>query len=167
VTTCDLDPRLGLGANPFPLPLHFEVCAVGEAVRTVRPGYRVAVPFQISCANSRHAQPLDRHTAIYGAADLDVRVCAAGGAWGDPFSERIASWFSDSSAQVPAIQRGRWATSWPESHARNLQLRGQPCNCFRGMRGCHRIIGVMVDLSNLARRVWRLSLWFRRSRLCS
>ena len=74
MTTCDLDPRLGLGANPFPLPLHFEVCAVGEAVRTVRPGYRVAVPFQISCANSRHAQPLDRHTAIYGAADLDVRV---------------------------------------------------------------------------------------------
>jgi threonine dehydrogenase-like Zn-dependent dehydrogenase len=55
MATCDLDRPVGLGATPFPLPLHFghecvgEVLAVGEAVRTVRPGDRVAVPFQISC----------------------------------------------------------------------------------------------------------------------
>jgi alcohol dehydrogenase len=55
MATCDLDRPVGLGATPFPLPLHFghecvgEVLAVGEAVRMVRPGDRVAVPFQISC----------------------------------------------------------------------------------------------------------------------
>jgi hypothetical protein len=40
IATCDLDRPVGLGATPFPLPLHFghecvgEVLAVGEAVGT-------------------------------------------------------------------------------------------------------------------------------------
>jgi alcohol dehydrogenase len=54
MATCDLDRPVGC-ATPFPLPLHFgdecvgEVLAVGEAVRRVRPGDRVAAPFQINC----------------------------------------------------------------------------------------------------------------------
>lgn len=55
MATCDMDRPLGLGATPFPLPLPLghecvaEVLTVGEEVRTVRPGDRVVVPFQISC----------------------------------------------------------------------------------------------------------------------
>ena len=55
MATCDLDRPLMLGATPFPLPLQLghecvaEVIAVGGEVRTVAPGQRVVVPFQISC----------------------------------------------------------------------------------------------------------------------
>ncbi|MGD9737300.1 MAG: alcohol dehydrogenase catalytic domain-containing protein [Solirubrobacterales bacterium] len=48
---------MGLGAAPFPLPLHFghecvaEVVEVAAGVSAVRPGQRVVVPFQISCGD--------------------------------------------------------------------------------------------------------------------
>jgi alcohol dehydrogenase len=91
MATCDLDRPVGLGATPFPLPLHFghecvgEVLAVGESVRLVRPGDRVAVPFQISCGtcpacrnrltgNCRSVPPI----SMYGFG-------VAGGAWGGVF----------------------------------------------------------------------------------
>jgi len=101
MATCDLDRPVGLGATPFPLPLHFghecvgEVLAVGEAVRTVRPGDRVAVPFQISCGrclacrnrltgNCRSVPPI----SMYGFG-------VAGGAWGGAFSEQVAVPYAD------------------------------------------------------------------------
>ncbi|WP_297626275.1 zinc-dependent alcohol dehydrogenase [Nocardia sp.] len=55
VATCDLDPAVLQGHFPLPGPYPFghegiaEVIAVGEGVRTVTPGDRVVVPFQISC----------------------------------------------------------------------------------------------------------------------
>jgi alcohol dehydrogenase len=54
-STCDIDCPLVLGVTQLALPLHLghecvaEVLAVGERVRTVRPGERVVVPFQINC----------------------------------------------------------------------------------------------------------------------
>ncbi|MFJ4655350.1 zinc-binding dehydrogenase [Nocardia sp. NPDC088792] len=55
LATCDLDPAVLQGRFPLAGPYPFghegvaEVVAVGEEVRTVRPGDKVVVPFQISC----------------------------------------------------------------------------------------------------------------------
>lgn len=55
LATCDLDPAVLWGRFPLAGPYPFghegvaEVVAVGEDVRTVRPGDKVVVPFQISC----------------------------------------------------------------------------------------------------------------------
>jgi len=55
VATCDLDAMIVAGASPFPAPFAIghegvaEVVDAGDAVRTVKPGDRVLVPFQISC----------------------------------------------------------------------------------------------------------------------
>lgn len=104
VATCDLDRALALGRTPFLLPLHFghecvaEVVTVGERVRSVRPGDRVVVPFQISCgrcracracragrtANCLSVPPL----AMYGFGVL-------GGHWGGALSDLLAVPFAD------------------------------------------------------------------------
>jgi alcohol dehydrogenase len=55
VTLCDIDRPMIDGRFPVPGPIPLghefvaEVVEVGEAVRSVRPGDRVVVPFQISC----------------------------------------------------------------------------------------------------------------------
>jgi alcohol dehydrogenase len=55
VATCDLDALIVRGLSPFrpPFPLGHECVAevveAGDAVRSVQPGARVSVPFQISC----------------------------------------------------------------------------------------------------------------------
>jgi alcohol dehydrogenase len=55
VATCDLDALIVSGAAPFPPPFQLghegvaEVIEIGDDVKTVRPGDRVLVPFQISC----------------------------------------------------------------------------------------------------------------------
>ncbi|MFB8002526.1 zinc-binding dehydrogenase [Nocardia sp. NPDC056000] len=55
LATCDIDPAVLQGRFPLPGPYAFghegvaEVVAVGDDVRTVRPGDTVVVPFQISC----------------------------------------------------------------------------------------------------------------------
>ncbi len=55
VATCDLDAMIVSGASPFPAPFALghegvaEVLKVGDGVRTVQPGDRVLIPFQISC----------------------------------------------------------------------------------------------------------------------
>lgn len=101
MATCDLDRALGLGATPFPRPLHFghecvaEVVSVGSDVTTVAPGDRVVLPFQISCGtcracergltgNCRAVPPL----SMYGFG-------VAGGAWGGTFAEQVAVPFAD------------------------------------------------------------------------
>lgn len=62
VATCDLDTALLHGGTPFdgPFPLGHEgvaeVVAVGEEVRSVSPGDRVIVPFQISCGRCDRCQ---------------------------------------------------------------------------------------------------------------
>jgi len=55
VATCDLDALIIAGQSPFPPPFPIghecvaEVTDVGDGVRSVQPGERVSVPFQISC----------------------------------------------------------------------------------------------------------------------
>jgi threonine dehydrogenase-like Zn-dependent dehydrogenase len=55
VATCDLDHPMVAGVLPFPLPIAIghecvaEVVETGRAVRSVRAGDRVVVPFQVSC----------------------------------------------------------------------------------------------------------------------
>jgi threonine dehydrogenase-like Zn-dependent dehydrogenase len=55
VATCDLDALIVRGRSPFqpPFPIGHECVAevveVGDAVRSLEPGLRVSVPFQISC----------------------------------------------------------------------------------------------------------------------
>jgi len=55
VATCDLDHAMVAGLTPIPPPIPFghecvaEVVEVGRAVRSVRPGDRVVVAFQIAC----------------------------------------------------------------------------------------------------------------------
>jgi alcohol dehydrogenase len=101
VATCDLDRPLALGATPFPLPLGIghecvaEVLEVGPEVRTVRPGQRVCVPFQISCgecvpcrggltSNCAAVPPL----SMYGFG-------LTGGHWGGALADRLAVPFAD------------------------------------------------------------------------
>jgi alcohol dehydrogenase len=101
IATCDLDRPMALGATPFPAPLCFghecaaEVLEVGEHVRTVRPGQRVVVPFQISCGECVACRA--GHTAnclavppvsMYGFGVL-------GGHWGGALAERLAVPFAD------------------------------------------------------------------------
>jgi len=55
VARCDLDPAIALGLYPMPAPFVMghemvgEVVAIGEAIRNVRLGDKVIVPFQLSC----------------------------------------------------------------------------------------------------------------------
>ena len=118
VATCDLDRPLALGATPFPLPLHLghecvaEVVRVGEEVRSVVPGDRVVVPFQISCGscpacrvgytgNCRSVPPL----SMYGFG-------FAGGLWGGAIADRLTVPYADSMlVQLPVGVRPAAAAS--------------------------------------------------------
>jgi len=101
VATCDLDRAMGLGRTPFPLPMHFghecvaEVVETGDEVRTVRPGDRVVVPFQINCgscpqcrsgltANCTGVPPI----SMYGFG-------VAGGHWGGVLSDLVTVPYAD------------------------------------------------------------------------
>lgn len=101
MATCDLDRPLGLGATPFPLPLHLghecvaEVLRVGDQVRTVGVGDRVVVPFQISCGacvacrvgqsgNCRTVPPL----SMYGFG-------VTGGLWGGVIADQLTVPYAD------------------------------------------------------------------------
>ncbi len=62
VARCDVDLPIILGVTPFSLPVALghefvgEVIETGDAVRTVRAGDRVIVPFQISCGECDRCQ---------------------------------------------------------------------------------------------------------------
>ena len=57
VATCDLDAAVVAGRAPLPGPFAFghefvgDVIAVADEVRSIRPGDRVIVPFQVSCGD--------------------------------------------------------------------------------------------------------------------
>lgn len=101
IATCDMDRPIGLGGTPFPMPLCFghecvaEVLSVGERVRTVKPGDRVVVPFQINCGKCAMCQA--GHTSnctnvppisMYGFG-------LAGGHWGGAVADELAVPFAD------------------------------------------------------------------------
>jgi threonine dehydrogenase-like Zn-dependent dehydrogenase len=101
VATCDLDAAIVHGQAPFPGPFPLghesvgEVLAVGDTVASVRPGDRVAVPFQISCgACAFCARGLTANctavprTSMYG-------IGAAGGGWGGTFADVVRVPFAD------------------------------------------------------------------------
>jgi alcohol dehydrogenase len=99
--TCDLDRALGLGATPFPLPLHYghecvaEVIAVGDRVGTVELGQRVVVPFQISCGSCKRCQAgLTANCASVPPISM-YGFGVGGGHWGGAFSEQLAVPFAD------------------------------------------------------------------------
>jgi alcohol dehydrogenase len=109
-STCDLDCGIALGASPFPLPLHLghecvaEVLAVGERVRTVKPGDRVIVPFQINCgacpdcrAGRTGSCTSVPPTSMYGMGLI-------GGLWGSAFSDQLPVPFAD--AMLVALPEG-------------------------------------------------------------
>lgn len=78
VSRCDLDAAMaGFGLFPGPYPVGHEIAAevvaVGPGVTRVRPGQRVAVPFQVSCGtcascSERHYAACQPNQARAGAA---------------------------------------------------------------------------------------------------
>jgi alcohol dehydrogenase len=109
VALCDIDRPMVDGrfpvAGPIPLGHEFvaEVTEVGDAVRTVRPGDRVCVPFQICCGRcDRCAAGLTAHcravppSSQYGFGGL-------GGDVGGAFSDAVRVPFADGMlVHVPA-----------------------------------------------------------------
>ncbi len=109
-STCDMDCPVMLGATQIPLPLHpghecvAEVLSVGDQVKTVAPGDRVIVPFQINCG----ACPSCRsgHTgSCTSVPPLSMYGFGfAGGQWGGAFSDELAVPYAD--AMLVALPDG-------------------------------------------------------------
>ena len=102
VARCDLDRYLYLGAYSRTPPYAFghetagEVVAVGDGVRTVTPGQRVVVPFQISCGrciNCRR-QWTNACTAVPPLAAYGMGTHPEGD-WGGALSELLKVPFAD------------------------------------------------------------------------
>ncbi len=110
ISTCDLDCPLALGATQFALPLHLghecvaEVLAVGERVRTVKPGDRVVVPFQINCGTCKscRAGRTGSCTSVVPAAAYGMGL--ATGHYGGAFSDEMAVPYAD--AMLVALPEG-------------------------------------------------------------
>jgi threonine dehydrogenase-like Zn-dependent dehydrogenase len=110
VALCDLDQPILRGDAPIPGPIAIghefvaEVTDVGDGVRTLAPGDRVVVPFQISCgecAGCRAGQTGDCTSvpprSMYGFG-------AFGGDWGGALSDVVRVPFAD--AMLVAIPDG-------------------------------------------------------------
>ena len=101
VATCDMDLMISRGQSPFPAPIALghegvaEVVEVGKAVRSVKVGDRVVVPFQISCGTCERCRR--------GGTDACERVPplsmygfgVAGGGWGGLLSDLVRVPFAD------------------------------------------------------------------------
>lgn len=101
VASCDLDATIVRGRTPFPPPFGLghecvgEVLEVGDEVRSVAPGDRVAVAFQISCGQCAFcckgvttACTAVPRTSMYG-------VGRAGGDWGGALSDVLRVPYAD------------------------------------------------------------------------
>ena len=109
-STCDVDCGIALGASPFPLPLHLghecvaEVLAVGERVRTVKPGDRVIVPFQINCGACPDCRA-GRTGSCTGVPPASMYgMSLVGGLWGGAFADELPVPFAD--AMLVALPEG-------------------------------------------------------------
>ena len=108
--TCDIDCPLALGASPFALPLHLghecvaEVLAVGERVRSVEPGDRVLVPFEINCGVCAAclAGLTGSCAAVPPASAYGMGL--ATGHWGGAFADELAVPFAE--AMLVALPAG-------------------------------------------------------------
>jgi alcohol dehydrogenase len=109
-STCDLDCAIALGGTQFALPLHLghecvaEVLTVGEQVRTVEPGDRVIVPFQINCGTCTPCRSgrTGSCTSVPPASMYGMGL--AGGLWGGAFSDQLAVPYAD--AMLVALPEG-------------------------------------------------------------
>jgi alcohol dehydrogenase len=113
VSRCDIDLPYVTGLLPPPRPFALghecvgEVVAVGDAVRTVRPGTRVVVPFQISCGTCARCRR--GHTGSCAAVPFlsAFGLPLSGREWGGALSDAIRVPFADAMlvpapADVPA-----------------------------------------------------------------
>jgi len=110
VGTCDLDTLINAGDFPLPLPYALghefvgRVLAVGDAVRTVRIGDVVGVPFQISCgACERCARGLTSDcTSVYRGSAYGLGAIG-GDRWGGAVSDVVRVPYADAMlVPVPA-----------------------------------------------------------------
>lgn len=100
VATCDLDAMIVSGASPFPAPFALghegvaEVLEVGDGVRSVEPGDRVLVPFQISCGT--------RGACLAGRTG-SCETVPGGQTYGFGFGEEATRWggFLSDAVHVP------------------------------------------------------------------
>lgn len=114
VTTCDLDHLIVQGQVPVPGPFPFghefvaDVVSVGDGVRTVRPGERVIVPFQISCGDCvmcrRGLTSSCRAVSLRSAYGMGP---IGGAHWGGAFADLVRVPYADAMlvplpAHVPA-----------------------------------------------------------------
>jgi alcohol dehydrogenase len=109
-STCDIDCMIALGRGQFALPLHLghecvaEVLAVGERVRTVAPGERVVVPFQINCGECAACRQ-GRTGNCEGVPPVSMYgMGLVGGLWGGAFAEQLSVPFAD--AMLVALPDG-------------------------------------------------------------
>jgi len=95
VAACDLDSAIARGSSPFPPPFPIghefagEIVELGEAVRGLRVGDRVAVAFQPSCGQ---CDPCRRgHSAACAVAPRTSMygIGAAGGDWGGALADLV------------------------------------------------------------------------------
>ena len=85
VSRCDLDVAMAaFGIFPGPFPVGHEIAAevvdVGPGVRRIKPGQRVAVPFQVSCGTcepcrERHYAACEPNQARAGATAAGSPTC--------------------------------------------------------------------------------------------
>lgn len=101
IATCDMDRPIGLGATPFPKPLHFghecvaEVLRVGDAVREFEVGDRVVVPFQISCGRCDACRAGRTGNCLAVPPISMYGFGLAGGHWGGAIADELAVPFAD------------------------------------------------------------------------
>jgi alcohol dehydrogenase len=109
-STCDLDCPIALGSTQFALPLHLghecvaEAITVGERVKSVKPGDRVVVPFQINCGICQAclAGRTGNCTSVPPVSMYGMGVLA--GHWGGAFSDELAVPYAD--AMLVALPKG-------------------------------------------------------------
>ncbi len=112
VATCDLDAMIVSGASPFPAPFALghegvaEVLEVGAGVRSVQPGDRVLVPFQISCGTCAACASgrTGSCETVPGAPTYGFGFGAEATRWGGFLSDAIHVPFAD--AMLVAVPDG-------------------------------------------------------------
>jgi alcohol dehydrogenase len=101
MATCDMDRPIMLGRTPFPLPLHLGhecvalVTEVGERVRSVRPGDRVVVPFQVNCGSCPACQRGYTGSCTGVPALSMYGFGMAGGLWGGAIADLVGVPYAD------------------------------------------------------------------------
>jgi alcohol dehydrogenase len=101
VATCDLDGPIVTGVAPIPGPIAVghegiaEVLEVGPEVKSVRPGDRVVVPFQISCGHCANCSAGLTGNCLSVPERSMFGFGAFGGDWGGMLSDLLLVPFAD------------------------------------------------------------------------